>query len=309
MDGVLVVDKPSGLTSHDVVAHARRSLGVKRVGHIGTLDPLATGVLPLVVGRATRLASLLSAGRKTYEGCILLGVSTDTYDATGTITADARDRMGTGLVNAPDPAAIERAMAAFVGTRPQRPPPFSAKKIRGVRAYKLARRNQPVAPDPVEVTVHSAAMLRVDGTRVQCRVTCDPGFYMRAFAHDLGAALGCGGCLETLRRHRNGAFDLQGAVPIEEIESRGPSVVDRMVPLAELLPELPRLVLTEHGARRARHGNDLTAADVVSSSADWASPAVSSAAATAKLYDGEGLLIAIAKVGAARLLHPTIVLV
>ena len=309
MDGVLVVDKPSGLTSHDVVAHARRSLGVRRVGHVGTLDPMATGVLPLVVGRATRLASLLSAGRKTYEGCILLGVSTDTYDATGTITADARDRMGTGLVNAADRAVIEQAVAAFVGTWRQRPPPFSAKKIRGVRAYKLARRNEPVAPDPVAVTVHSAAVLAVDGTRVQCRVTCDPGFYMRAFAHDLGAALGCGACLESLRRHRNGAFDLRGAVPIEEVENQGPAVENRMVPLAELLPELPRLVLTEHGARRARHGNDLTVADVVSSSADWAARAVSSGAATAKLYDGEGSLIAIAKADAARLLHPTIVLV
>lgn len=309
MDGVLVVDKPSGLTSHDVVAHARRALGVRRVGHIGTLDPVATGVLPLVVGRATRLASLLSAGRKTYEGCILLGVSTDTYDATGTITADARDRMGTGLVNAPDREAIEHAVEAFVGTWPQRPPPFSAKKIRGVRAYKLARRNQPVAPDPVEVTVHAVDVLAVDGTHVQCRVTCDPGFYMRAFAHDLGAALGCGACLEALRRHRNGAFDLRGAVSLDDIEALGPSVVDRMVPLPDLLPELPRLVLTEHGARRARHGNDLTAADVVSPSTDWPSRTASSGAGVAKLYDGEGVLLAIAKADAARLLHPTIVLV
>ena len=309
MDGVLVVDKPSGLTSHDVVAHARRSLGVRRVGHVGTLDPMATGVLPLVVGRATRLASLLSAGRKTYAGCILLGVSTDTYDATGTITADARDRMGTGLVNAPDRAAIEQAMAAFVGTWPQRPPPFSAKKIRGVRAYELARRNEPVAPDPVPVTVHSVAVLAVDGARVQCRVTCDPGFYMRALAHDLGAALGCGACLESLRRRRNGAFDLRSAVSMEEVETRGPAVADRMAPLAELLPELPRLVLTEHGARRARHGNDLTVADVVSSNADWAARAASSGTAMVRLYDGEGLLIAIAKADAARLLHPTIVLV
>ena len=309
MDGVLVVDKPSGLTSHDVVAHARRSLGVRRVGHIGTLDPIATGVLPLVVGRATRLASLLSAGRKTYDGCILLGVSTDTYDTTGTITADARDRMGTGLVNAPDRPAIEQAVEAFVGTWPQHPPPFSAKKIRGVRAYTLARRNQPVAPEPVAVTVHSVEVLAVDGTQVRCRVTCDPGFYMRAFAHDLGAALGCGACLETLRRERNGAFDLRGAVPLEEIDAQGPAIADRMVPLAELLPEIPRLVLTEHGARRARHGNDLTAADVVSSSAEWTAPAASAGAAVAKLYDGEGVLIAIAKADAARLLHPTIVLV
>ena len=309
MDGVLVVDKPSGPTSHDVVAHARRSLGVRRVGHIGTLDPIATGVLPLVVGRATRLAALLSAGRKVYEGSILLGVSTDTYDAAGTVTADARDRMGTGLVQAPDRQVLEHAVQAFVGTRPQRPPPFSAKKIRGVRAYKLARRNQPVDPDPVDVTVHAVDVLEVDRTRVRCRVTCEAGFYMRAFAHELGRVLGCGACLEKLRRERNGAFDLRGAVPLDEVDAAGPSVADRMVPLAELLPEVPRFVLTEHGARRARHGNDLTAADVVSSSAEWTPGVKFSATGVAKLYDGGGTLIAIAKADAARLLHPTIVLV
>ena len=309
MDGVLVVDKPSGLTSHDVVAHARRSLGVRRVGHIGTLDPIATGVLPLVVGRATRLASLLSAGRKTYHGTILLGVSTDTYDATGTVTADARDRMGTDLVKAPDLPAIEAAVQTFVGTRPQQPPPFSAKKIRGVRAYKLARRHEPVAPDPVEVTVHAIDVLRFDATHVECRVICDAGFYMRALAHDLGAALGCGACLEALRRECNGAFDLRRAVPLEEIDARGPAVADRMVPLDELLPEVPRLVLTEHGVRRARHGNDLTAADVVASSTEWTARSVSGGPGVAKLCDEKGALIAIAKTGAARLLHPTIVLV
>lgn len=305
MDGVLVVDKPAGLTSHDVVAHARRALGVRRVGHVGTLDPLATGVLPLVVGRATRLASFLSAGRKTYEGSILLGVSTDTYDATGTIVADARDRMG----GAPDRTAVERAAQAFVGTLPQRPPPFSAKKIRGVRAYRLARGNRPVALEPVAVTAHAVEVLAVDDTRVRCRVTCDPGFYVRAFAHELGAALGCGACLETLRRERNGAFDLRGAVSLEEIAAGGPAVGGRMVPLAELLPEVPRLVLTDHGARRARHGNDLTAADVVSSSAGRLPRPAPDGAEVAKLYDREGVLIAVAKAGAGRLLHPKIVLV
>ena len=309
MDGVLVVDKPPGLTSHDVVAHARRALGVRRVGHLGTLDPIATGVLPLVVGRATRLASLLSAGRKTYDGRILLGISTDTYDTTGRITADARDRMGANLVNAPDRQAIEHVIETFVGTRPQRPPPFSAKKVRGVRAYKLARKNRPVAPEAVEVTVQSIEVLAVEGAHVRCRVICDPGFYMRALAHDLGVALGCGACLEALRRERNGAFDLRGAVPLEEIEARGPAITERMVPLDALLPEFPRLVLTEQGARRALHGNDLTAADVVSASAEWTAPAAAAGGVVAKLHDGQGVLIAIAKADAGRLLHPTIVLV
>lgn len=309
MDGVLVVDKPAGLTSHDVVAHARRSLGVRRIGHLGTLDPLATGVLPLVVGRATRLASLLSSGRKTYDGSILLGVSTDTYDSTGTITADARDRMGAGLVKALDRPAVEAAVRAFVGTRPQQPPPFSAKKIRGVRAYKLARRNRPVAPDPVDVTVHAIDVLEVEATHVRCRVSCDAGFYMRAFAHDLGAALGCGACLQALRRERNGPFDLGCAVPLDEIDARGPAVAGSMVPLDDLLPEAPRVVLTAHGARRARHGNDLTTADVVSFGEGTARPAAGGPG-VAKLYDAQGTLIAIAKTAdAAPLLHPAIVLV
>lgn len=309
MDGVLVVDKPSGPTSHDVVACARRALGVRRVGHVGTLDPIATGVLPLVVGRATRLAPLLSAGRKTYAGTILLGVTTDTYDAAGAVVADARDRMGAGLVNAPSRRAIEDAAGAFAGTRPQRPPPFSAKKIRGVRAYKLARRNQPAVLEPVSVTVHAIDVLEVEGTRVRCRLTCDAGFYMRAFAHELGAALGCGACLETLRRERNGEFDLSGAATLDEIAARGPAVAGRIVPLAELLPDVPRLVLTGHGARRARHGNDVTAADVVSSSAGPVPGTGFSFAGPAKLYDGDGALIAVARTDATRLLHPTIVLV
>ena len=160
------------------------------------------------------------------------------------------------------------------------------------------------------MTVHAIDVLEVDATHVTCRVSCDAGFYMRAFAHDLGAALGCGACLETLRRERNGAFDLRRAVPLDELDARGPAAADRMVPLDELLPEVPRLVLTEHGARRARHGNDLTAADVISSSgAEWTARLTPTGPAVAKLYDGEGALIAIAKSDAARLLHPTIVLV
>lgn len=307
MDGVLTVDKPSGLTSHDVVSHARRALGVRRVGHIGTLDPMATGVLPLVVGRATRLASLLSTGWKTYDGLILLGVTTDSYDVTGAITADARDRMGAGIVRAPDRRAIEQALEAFTGRFAQRPPPFSAKKIHGVRAYRLARRNRPVAPEPVMVTVHAIEILSVTSMHVRCRVTCDPGFYMRALAHDLGAALGCGACLDTLRRERNGAFDLAGAVSLDELRSSGPAIGQRLVPMGDLLPEVPRLVLTPHGAKRARHGNQLTAADVTVW--DKEEPPAPDDPQIVRLFDAEGVLIAIARVDARRLLRPTIVLV
>ena len=309
MDGVLVVDKSPGLTSHDVVTRARRGLGVRRVGHIGTLDPMATGVLPLVVGRATRLASLLSFGRKVYEGVILLGVATDTYDVTGSVTVDARNGSGTALVSMPDRSAIDAASQTFVGTFAQRPPPFSAKKIRGVRAYRLARRNEPVEPEAVEVTVHSIHLLSITETHVRCRVMCEPGFYMRALAHDLGRALGCGACLEGLCRERSGPFDLSHAVSLEALERGGAAVNDRIVPLPELLPEIPRLVLTEHGASRASHGNILSQADVVSSDREWGASAVPDGPTVVRLFDGHGTLIAIAKPHGARLLHPTIVLV
>ncbi len=318
MDGVLVVDKPPGLTSHDVVVRVRRALGVRRVGHIGTLDPMATGVLPLVVGRATRLATLLAVGHKVYEGAVLLGVATDTYDVTGTVTADARDQAGTGPVRAPSRPEVERVAEAFVGTFTQRPPPFSAKKIGGVRAYRLARRRQPVNPTPVEVTVHALDILDVTASHIRCRVSCEPGFYMRALAHDLGAALGCGACLESLRRERSGAFDLDQAVTLDELEgAQADDLSSRMSPLAHLLPDVPRLVMTEHGTKRASHGNDVSQADVLSSDRGWSTGPVRGGGTESpmhprnlvRLCDQHGTLIAIAKADEARLLHPMIVLV
>ena len=309
MDGVLVVDKPAGLTSHDVVARVRRALGIRRIGHLGTLDPMATGVLPLVVGRATRLAALLAPARKTYDGVMRLGVVTDTYDATGTVTADIRDRMAEGNPAPPTADAVARAAAAFTGTFPQQPPPYSAKKVRGVRAYRLARRQRPVAPEPVTVTVHAIDILEVTPTHVRCRVTCDAGFYMRALAHDLGAALGCGGCLTSLRRERNGAFDLSSALLFTDLDQPAALIAKRLVPIGDLLPEAPRLILTSRGAKRARHGNDLTAADVVSSDREWTGTPLPADEALAWLYDGDGALLAVARSNAARVLHPTIVLV
>lgn len=309
MDGVLVIDKPVGLTSHDVVARVRRALGIRRVGHLGTLDPMATGVLPLVVGRATRLASLLAPAQKTYDGIVQLGVVTDTYDATGTVTTDIRDRMAGGDPAPPTADAVARAAEAFTGTFLQQPPPYSAKKVRGVRAYRLARRQRPVAPEPVTVTVHAIDMLEVTPMHVRCRVTCDAGFYMRALAHDLGAALGCGACLTSLRRERNGAFDLSSALRFEDLEQPAATLAEQLIPIRELLPEAPRLILTPHGAARARHGNDLTAADVVSSDREWTGTPLPADEALAWLYDADGALLAVARSNAARVLHPAIVLV
>ena len=219
LDGVLVVDKPAGMTSHDVVAWARRLLGMRRIGHVGTLDPLATGVLPLVVGRATRLAALLAGGPKTYRAVIRLGLETDTYDATGTPQSgppDAGDR-----ARSLDQDAAAAACRRFTGVFRQRPPAYSAKKVGGVPAHRLARRQQHVDLRPVEVVVHRFDVLALRDGHLDCRVCCSPGFYMRSLAHDLGRELGCGGCLEQLRRERSGPFALDSAVDLHDESARG----------------------------------------------------------------------------------------
>ena len=306
MDGVLVVDKPTGLTSHDVVSRARRALAMRRIGYVGTLDPLATGVLPLVLGRATRLAPLLSVGPKVYDGVIRLGLETDTYDTTGAVQADRSN--GGARMPEVTAAAIEAAIPSFTGTFLQNPPPFSAKKIGGVRAYRLARRRSPVSPKPVEVTVHALEVVDLSADRLRCRVTCEPGFYMRALAHDLGRALGCGGCLESLRRERSGPFDISGAVPADALEPRSPELAGHVIPPARLLPDLPGAVLTEHGSRRAGHGSALTPADVVSTDSDWR-PHRGADRTRVRLVDREGALVGIAEMDPEGVLHPTIVLV
>ena len=308
-DGVLVIDKPAGPTSHDIVACVRRTLSLKKVGHLGTLDPLATGVLPLVVGRATRLASLLAGASKQYDAVIRLGLITDTYDITGTVVGgadaprpDATSAEIDGLQ--PSPETIAHAAAGFVGSYPQRPPPFSAKKIDGVRAYDLARRRQPVEVTPAQVTVEALTVLSIDGPRVRCRVVCSSGFYIRSLAHDLGDALGCGGCLETLRRERHGPFNLQAAVPLAQMVEKSAWVATQFVPMGSLLPSIPAVVVSDQGARRAAHGNPLRVADMVPA-AGLPLPN----AGRVRVLDERGRLLAVADRRGDGTLHPKIVLV
>ncbi|MCE2543211.1 MAG: tRNA pseudouridine(55) synthase TruB [Acidobacteria bacterium] len=302
-DGVLVVDKPAGMTSHDVVVWARRLLGVARIGHTGTLDPLATGVLPLVVGRATRLATLLAGGTKTYKAIIRLGTETDTYDAAGTPLpappgADTRARCL-------DRETVAAACRRFTGVFRQQPPAFSAKKVGGVRAYRLARRQRQVDLPPVEVTVHEFEVIALTDGCLHCRVSCSPGFYMRTLAHDLGQALGCGGCLEQLRRERSGAFTLDDAVGLEAGADGALPLHERLIALDALLPELPAVVVTPHGAQRASHGNLLRPADI----AAGAGRRTEGGAGDVRVCDDAGSLLAIATPAAAGALHPRIVLV
>jgi tRNA pseudouridine55 synthase len=211
INAVLVLDKPAGFTSHDVVNRLRRITGERSVGHLGTLDPMATGVLPLVLGRFTRLAQFFNDSSKVYEGEIRFGFSTDTYDAEG---------QPVGLVQSVEPtlASIQEHLPALTGHILQMPPAYSAKKVNGVAAYKLARNDQPVKLKAVEVIVHRFEIQSVCGDRARFIAEVSAGTYVRSLAHDLGQALGCGAHLTELRRTRAGEFLLGTAVTLEELE-------------------------------------------------------------------------------------------
>jgi tRNA pseudouridine55 synthase len=304
ISGVLVVDKPSGPTSHDVVARVRARTGVKRVGHTGTLDPLASGVLPLVLGRATRLARYLSSGDKTYEAVIRLGAATETYDS-----ASAPEEL-------PVPASvtteeISAALNGFRGTFRQTPPPYSAKKIGGVRAYKLARAARPTMPEPVDVTVRELSLDSYLDGEVRIRVACSAGFYVRSLAHDLGTALGCGGHLAVLKRTASGPFTLSDAVPLALVENDPRRALEGVIGIDGLLTHLPAAVLTDAGAQRVAHGNPVAGGDIVRglpAGAGREAGAPGSGACPVRLLDGRGTLLGIAepRPGA---LHPVVVLV
>ncbi|MEP7118592.1 MAG: tRNA pseudouridine(55) synthase TruB [Acidobacteriota bacterium] len=246
VDGVLVVDKPSGPTSHDVVSVARRALGTPKVGHTGTLDPLATGVLPLVVGRATRLARYMTGDVKVYEARVTFGRATDTYDAMGASTLDTGRH--------PAPEALAAALVPFSGPQRQTPPAYSAKKIGGEAAYKLARRDAAVVPAAVTVVVHALDLVAYEAGVATFTLRVSSGFYVRSLAHDLGVALGTGAHLSALRRTQAGAFTLAAALSWEGLVGGGPPARAAVLPIDGLLPSLPAVVLSPEQAARARHG-------------------------------------------------------
>lgn len=249
-DGVLIVHKPVGPTSHDVVICARRSLGAKRIGHTGTLDPQASGVLPLVIGQATRLAAHLTKSDKEYVATIRFGVQTDTYDATGTVLRE------TGVV--PTPEDLEHALRQFEGPTTQTPPMYSAKLVAGERSYVRARSGKPLQPAPVSVTAHLLELLEVDGPQAQVRIRCSAGFYVRSLAHDLGRALGAGAILAELVRTESAGFSLSDAVGFERLVTAPRAELWSAVkPMEALLADIPSASLTEEGVRWARHGRDL----------------------------------------------------
>lgn len=210
--GLILVDKEAGITSHDVVDRFRKATRIRRVGHTGTLDPMATGLLVLCVGRATRLQSYLMSTDKVYEGTIRFGWATDSYDATGGTIGEKIDADVSGI-------DFERAIERFRGEIDQMPPPFSAKKVDGVRAYELARKGETPRLESKRVSVHELQVLEVEGSRLRFRVRCSAGTYVRSIAHDLGQSLGIGSHLESLTRTATGRLRLADALPSAALET------------------------------------------------------------------------------------------
>ncbi|MDH4197067.1 MAG: tRNA pseudouridine(55) synthase TruB [Candidatus Aminicenantes bacterium] len=282
MDGLVCVDKPARWTSHDVVARLRTILRTSRAGHAGTLDPDATGVLLVTVGQATRLFPFLSKQDKVYRGTIRLGFATDTYDASGRPTTEEAKEL-------PGPQEVEAVVKTLQGRLTQTPPSFSAKKIHGRPAHRLARASREVVLAPVEVTVHAFRLLEYRPPRLEFEVACSSGTYIRALAHDVGSALGCGGHLERLIRTAVGPYRLESCLPwdrIRDLASAG-RTGDFLIPMDELLPEFPRLLLTPEQAGRARHGLAIPFPPDA--------PAISSGSLPVRLFDDQEKFIALAR--------------
>jgi len=337
MDGLLIIDKPSGPTSHDVVARVRRALRERRIGHTGTLDPAATGVLLLVLGRATRLARFLSASDKSYEAVVRLGFSTDTADAQGRAIGPVLQG------SLPSRDAIDAALDAFRGTFQQQPPAFSAKKIDGKRSHQLARarararsdarlkrsrsgepdsRDLPDPPDipdppdpldpralpaPVGVTVHRLDLVSVEADRVTLSLDCSAGFYVRSLAHDLGNRLGVGAHLATLRRTRTADFTVDQAIGLDTAERDPERAAAAVIPLADMLPRLASVVLSAQGVQRAVNGCELSSCDTEKGFGIGEVGLVVSG--FVRLLDPRGELVGVARPAATPgLLHPSLVL-
>lgn len=251
MTGVLLIDKPSGPTSHDVVARIRNIAKERSVGHTGTLDPMATGLLPLVMGKATRLAPYFSGSEKTYVAEVRLGFETSTDDAQGS-------PFGEPSQSIPNAVDVLAAATQFMGSYEQVPPQVSAKRVDGKKSYDLVRKDKGVELKPVQVHVSSLLVHRCTGALVRLEVTASAGFYVRALARDLGRALGCGGHLTALRRTRSGTFDLAQAITFDDVERLGPGGLEaHLISPATALSHFPAVTANQAGFKRATHGNSL----------------------------------------------------
>lgn len=289
MNGLLILDKPAGMTSHDAVSIVRRATGERSVGHLGTLDPMATGVLPLLLGKYTRLAQFFKESDKYYTGTIRFGFGTDTFDADGE----------------PQSAALPvtftldqlRSMARpFQGTIDQIPPVYSAKKIGGVPAHKLARAGKEVPVKPARITIHSFALESLDGDLASFTMHVSAGGYVRSVAHELGQLAGCGAHLASLRRTQAGPFTLEQAITVEELKAVTPAEIEGRLPHPRtMLPELPSVIVDELTAGRIRNGMQVNVQEL-------------SSAPLIKVFSGPRDLLCIARRIAGTLVHPVVVL-
>lgn len=289
MNGLLILDKPAGITSHDVVALVRRATGERSVGHLGTLDPMATGVLPLLLGKYTRLAQFFSDAQKLYTGAIRFGFATDTFDAEGAPTS------------APQPLTLNledlRHLAArFHGALDQTPPIYSAKKINGVPAHQLARAGKDVPVKPARITIHRFTLDTLDGDTATFTMHISAGGYVRSVAHELGQLAGPGAHLATLRRMEAGPFSLADSITVDQLKSTSPEQLEHLLPHPRtLLPHLPSVTVDDATAGRIRNGMQINLPDF-------------SRAPLLKVFTTPTDLLCIARRIAGTLSQPTVVL-
>jgi tRNA pseudouridine55 synthase len=304
ISGVLIIDKPAGLTSHDVVDRVRRLLRIRRIGHFGTLDPFATGVLPLSLGKATRFAQFYLKSRKAYEGAIRFGFSTDTYDATGQPTSESHGAR-------PAPAAVEKVFPEFTGRIWQTPPPFSAKRVGGVRAYELARKHEEVSLAPVEVEIYALELIGFDpnGELAEFAVECSGGSYVRSLAHDIGRRIGCPAHLARLRRTAVAEFKEQQSVTLEKLEEalRDGDLIKLTIPLEALLPECPEFVVRGREEKNVRNGHPFELAQALHPQRGI-KPGRLPVMTILKILNADRRLIAIARHVSGAMYHPDLVL-
>jgi tRNA pseudouridine55 synthase len=278
MDGVLVIDKPAGWTSHDVVAKIRNITRIKKVGHTGTLDPFATGVLPLTTGKATRLTNYFLSSDKVYRGVMRFGFATTTFDVDG-------EAVGQDSCPQLDATRVEQVMSTYVGTVQQTVPPYSAKKIRGKPMYEYARAGVIMDAASKKVRISFLRLIRVKGCEVEFELGCAAGTYARSLAHDVGRDYGCGAHLVNLRRIRSGEFSIEAAIPLGNEDGYYPRefFLERIIPLRNLLADMPSIVISNTDKNKASHGMDL---NLLTSARD---------AAEYRLVDEDGNLAALAR--------------
>ncbi|MBN2205808.1 MAG: tRNA pseudouridine(55) synthase TruB [Candidatus Aminicenantes bacterium] len=293
-DGILLVDKPAGRTSHDIVLELRRRLGFSKIGHFGTLDPLATGLLIAALGRATRLFPFFQRHDKTYEARVRLGFSTDTYDALGKPTSPVSAAL-------PEEEDVRTALERFRGVQDQVPPAYSAKKYKGRPLYEMARKSEPVPLKASTVVIHELALTAYNPPLVELRVRCSAGTYVRSLAHDLGLALGCRAHLAGLVRTAVGPYTLDRCLTLDALRATAlaPSFGGDpagLIPMEALLPEFPKLILNENGARSARNGNAVLPEHIGSAvPASLPAPDPDRGEVLYRLFAPEGSLLALAR--------------